>query len=336
MALGIYPNRQVIDAAFSVVRDGVQRSVHASQRLGPNRAETHVGPLEIVVDSPLRVLTVVVRDAGLGLEANLTFTARTPAVQEPKFRLFDDGRAIFDYTRLTQWGRWSGTLTVDGTPIRIEADRVVGCRDRSWGVRPVGEPPGGAPSHVLPQFFWLWAPLHFDDCCTHLDVNEDADGRRWHDNGMIVPLLAADVPGADVPGADDPGNDDTGVELARSVDYSVEWQPGTRRAKRAALDIGRYDEPNAAIELEPLMVFPMRGLGYLSPDWSHGAWKGEYQVGVEWWRVDELDPVEPWNLHVQQLVRARWGDRTGVGVLEQLALNAHTPTGLTGLFDGAG
>ena len=29
-AMGLYPNRRVIDAAFSVVRDGLQVSVHAS------------------------------------------------------------------------------------------------------------------------------------------------------------------------------------------------------------------------------------------------------------------------------------------------------------------
>jgi hypothetical protein len=32
----------------------------------------------------------------------------------------------------------------------------------------------------------------------------------------------------------------------------------------------------------------------------------------------------------------RTGDRHGTGVLEQLIVGPHTPTGLTGLFDGAG
>ena len=83
------------------------------------------------------------------------------------------------------------------------------------------------------------------------------------------------------------------------------------------------------------MTFPMRGLGYLSPEWNHGSWKGELEVGTEAWTVDDLDPTEPWNVHVQQLVRARWGEREGLGVFEQLVINGHSPTGLTGLFDGA-
>ncbi|GAC1305726.1 MAG: hypothetical protein NVSMB16_01350 [Acidimicrobiales bacterium] len=36
-ALGVYPNRQVMDAAFSVIADGVQTSIHASRRAPADR-----------------------------------------------------------------------------------------------------------------------------------------------------------------------------------------------------------------------------------------------------------------------------------------------------------
>jgi hypothetical protein len=64
-------------------------------------------------------------------------------------------------------------------------------------------------------------------------------------------------------------------------------------------------------------------------------WKGEAAVGVESWRLDELDLLAPQHLHVQQLVRVRVGDEVGTGVLEQLVLGPHEPSGLTGLADGA-
>ena len=51
-------------------------------------------------------------------------------------------------------------------------------------------------------------------------------------------------------------------------------------------------------------------------------------------KVEELDNVEPWNIHIQQVMRARCGDREGLGVLEQLAFGEHRPSGLTGLIDG--
>ena len=51
-------------------------------------------------------------------------------------------------------------------------------------------------------------------------------------------------------------------------------------------------------------------------------------------KVEELDNVEPWNIHIQQVMRARCGDRVGLGVLEQLAFGEHRPSGLTGIIDG--
>ena len=41
------------------------------------------------------------------------------------------------------------------------------------------------------------------------------------------------------------------------------------------------------------------------------------------------------NLHVQQVVRARDGERTGIGVLEQIVIGPYAPAGFTGLLDGA-
>lgn len=48
-----------------------------------------------------------------------------------------------------------------------------------------------------------------------------------------------------------------------------------------------------------------------------------------------IDTTAPDCIHIQQVMRARWGDRTGLGVLEQLAIGPHAPSGFTGLFDGA-
>ena len=116
--------------------------------------------------------------------------------------------------------------------------------------------------------------------------------------------------------------------MTRDVHYDIAWQPGTRRAERASIALDTWGGSTERIELTPIMTFQMRGLGYLSPDWNHGSWKGEIEIGTEEWRVDDLDPTEPFNVHVQQLVQARWGERSGVGVFEVLAINAHAPTGL--------
>jgi len=70
VALGIYPNRRVIDGAFSVVRDGVQRSVFASGRLPLDRP-SKIGPISVEVVQPLGSSHVRGEAAHLGVTADL-------------------------------------------------------------------------------------------------------------------------------------------------------------------------------------------------------------------------------------------------------------------------
>ena len=71
-AMGHYPNRGVIDAALSVVHDGVEHSVFASGLMPADRS-TAVGPLRIEVVEPLRVLRFVVGENDSGLSADVIF-----------------------------------------------------------------------------------------------------------------------------------------------------------------------------------------------------------------------------------------------------------------------
>ena len=87
-------------------------------------------------------------------------------------------------------GRGERALGIDGETLAITPTEIVGCRDRSWGVRPVGQAPPG-PGGFGPQFFWLWAPINFDDVCVHFDTNELGDGRQWHSEGLVMPVLSA-------------------------------------------------------------------------------------------------------------------------------------------------
>jgi hypothetical protein len=131
-AMGLYPNRRVMDAAFSIARDGRQWAVRASRLAPVERGETRVGPITVEVIEPLRVLRVRVDAANpIGLEADVTFTARGPVVEEPRFTLKPESRVVMDLTRLTQFGTWRGTIAVDGATITLDDAHVLGCRDRS-------------------------------------------------------------------------------------------------------------------------------------------------------------------------------------------------------------
>ena len=100
------------------------------------------------------------------------------------------------------------------------------------------------------------------------------------------------------------------------------------------LDLVPLEGDIRTISLEPGLRFQMKGLGYGHPKWKQGAWIGELEIGSESFDPAELDLTRPENLHVQQIVRATDGSRTGIGVLEQIAIGPHSPSGLTGALEG--
>jgi hypothetical protein len=326
LSFGLYPNRQVMDCALSVVREGVQRSFFASRRAPDERADTRVGPLSLEVIEPMRALRVRLAANDSDLECDLRFDAHSACVEEDRQVLRRGRFTTMDVTRFTQFGRWQGTLRVGDAALVLDPARVHGIRDRSWGRRPVGEPEGGAPAGA-PQVFFLWAPLVWADHASLAVFFEDAHGRPLHAEGKTVPLYASP---ADVPGIDDPG-----LRAMGGVSRAIRYVPGTRRAAQATIKLLSVEGACREIELEPLLCFQMKGTGYGHPAWRHGSWKGDLATGAEQWRVDALDPLAVENLHIQQLVRARCDGQVGYGVLEQLCVGAHAPSGFEQLRDGA-
>ena len=68
-----------------------------------------------------------------------------------------------------------------GQHYEVEPSRWKGARDRSWGVRPVGEPeaPGirlKDMANATVGFLHNWLPMQFDDYMVKVCVDEDYDG----------------------------------------------------------------------------------------------------------------------------------------------------------------
>ena len=265
--------------------------------------------------------------ADLGIDADVTFTARTVALEEPRQTITAGTKLVMDSTRLTQWGTWSGRhrgrrhRAPDRPGLRHEGPFVGRAAGRRARRRP-------RPSNTLPQIFFLWAPINCDDCCTHFLCFERGNGDRFVGSQAVLQIVGDGDPtwGAEATAR--------GIEHLAGTVADVRWAPGLRRSQGASLRLLRHNGADERIELEPLLTFRMRGLGYTHPEWGHGRWHGEQAVGSEEHKVEELDNLEPWNIHIQQVMRARWGDRVGLGVLEQLAFGEHVPSGLTGFLDG--
>ena len=136
VAFGIYPHLNVADAHFSVIRDGVQYCIHASKILHMERFDIEVGPIRIEVLEPLKKLKVTVEKTA-GIAAELVFECRSFPIEEPRFIRRQGPRMLIDYTRMTQNGRYTGWIEVDGVRTSL-APGSLGTRDRSWGIRPIG------------------------------------------------------------------------------------------------------------------------------------------------------------------------------------------------------
>jgi hypothetical protein len=328
VALGLYPHLRIMDCGFSIVQAGEQHAFHGSRRAPLDPSESEVGPFRIDVIEPMRRIRVTLAENETGLSCDLLFTARTASVEEGRQTLQRDGRVFMDATRFAQFGRWEGEVRVAGRTIAIDPAHVLGTKDRSWGIRPVGErDPGGAPPADAPQFFFMWSPIHWDDHCTHFGIFEHADGTPWHRDGAIVPAYARPE---EIPGVEDPG-----LERMVSVEHDITYVPGTRRAAAVRLALIARDGRRREIELEPLLRFQMKGIGYTHLEWGHGIWKGELAIAGESFKSDELDPLAIDNLHIQQVMRARSEGREGIGVLEQIAIGPHAPSGFKEFLDGA-
>ena len=93
--------------------------------------------------------------------------ASVPAIEEPTQFIRAQGRVVFDTQRFAQTGRWEGYADASAaSDFAVTPDHWWGTRDRSWGVRPVGEPepPGihaGGPGSM--SGMWNYFPMQFDD-----------------------------------------------------------------------------------------------------------------------------------------------------------------------------
>ncbi|MGH6993554.1 MAG: hypothetical protein ACREEH_09490, partial [Caulobacteraceae bacterium] len=307
-------------AHFCVVRNGVQTSLHASRWLGLERMDLVVGPIAITVVEPLRQLRVSVEAPAQGLKAEVNFTGRAFPIEEPRFTRRAGTRLVMDYTRLTQNARCAGWVELDGERQSLEG--WIGGRDRSWGIRPVGARDAQAivPPQP-PQFFWIWGPANMPGGSFFFHTNDEASGAPWNRRAVWAPDGA------------DPGQFHEFGEAA----FSAQWRKGTRRIARATVKLA---DPHAVREViyEPLWEFQMIGLGYGHPSWGHGLAHGDLEVEREDYDLAALDPNRPEHLHVQAISKvidrpAGGGQEAGVGVLEQLVIGPHGPSGFSSTLD---
>lgn len=322
-AFGRYPNLGVVDGSLAIAIDGVQHAFHASGACPDDPRDTHVGPLRVTIVEPMRALRIDLAPNDTGITAELVWTARIGALLEDHTVMYSGHQTIVDMARFLQFGEWTGWVDVDGTRTVLEPGQVVGARDRSWGIRPVGTQSPKAPVSTPPSA-WLWAPIHFEHECRSLGYFQYPGGQIWRGDGFRLPVTD---PVAEV-------TDPKGVERFHPLGQRLTFQPGTRRITRAEFDMTDASGAIRTLELTSMGWFMMKALGYTNPTWAHGTWSGE-RVGREDWVLADADPGDFTAQHIHHAVTAKVDGIEGVGLLEQIIFGPHTQFGFNDLLDGA-
>jgi len=301
MGLGQYPNLAVQDA-FAVVRRGdLHRVVRASRELG-DRRDTTVGPFRVDVLEPLRRLRVVLEPNDHGLSFDLEWEGAIPAFLEPRQYVRKYGRVLFDTQRFAQTGCWRGTLTIGDETIAVTPDRWKGTRDRSWGIRPVGEAehPGIRQNEGQLTGMWNYAPMQFDDFSILYICNENDDGTRPLEEAVRIWADPARQP-----------------EWLGRPEHAHVVQPGTKMVTSSVLSFPHAPGGGFDVHVEHLThCYITIGTGYgMEPDWRHGMWQGPLVVQGDDRSMAELDGWG-WIGVVDHAARFRIGDTVGHGLHE--------------------
>ena len=328
IGMAVYPHRGILDCAFSVVQpDTRQHCFFGSRRAPKERTEMDVGPFRMEVIEPMKRVRVVLDDNASGVSCDLTFSARTAAIQEARQTLWSGTRRVMDATRFDQFGRWSGVVRHPDGEFKVEEamchgtkDRVLGRarRGRAGGRRRAGHAGRG----LLPLGSAVLGRSHI---ARHL--LRRSEGRGPGAGGhyrSAVPQRGGSA----------------GRRRRPGPAYGHRPPPGQICARHAAGQI-RRDRPGPARGRHPHHLdgphpqVPDEGPGLRPSAMGPGYVEGRVEVGGESFDPRQLDMLAPENLHVQQVVRASDGQKTGIGVLEQICIGPYAPAGFTQFLDGA-
>lgn len=314
--IGYYPNLGVKDAFVLVCRAEIQTAVHLSDAIDQDRLNQHVGDYRVEVVEPLQTVHIVMAETE-GIEVDLTWNGLFPAVQEQPHILRSGSRVTLNAQRFAQLGSWSGRIVLDGEQIVVDPATWIGSRDRSWGIRPVGEAePAGRPAD--PPFegmWWLYVPMAFDDFAIILIIQEEPSGFRSLNDCTRVWR-------------------DGRVEQLGWPRVKIHYSSGTRIPTGATIEATDGAGAPLRLQVESKLPVPIHvGGGYGGDsDWLHGTWKG---AGFTERRTYTMtDPAIIGRAafgvidHVGRAVcHERGREVEGWGLFEHGALGRHDPSG---------
>jgi hypothetical protein len=317
--LGQYPNLGVTDAFVTISHGTQQYTVRASRALGSNRMDTSVGPFSIEVIEGLKSLRLKCAENEWGVSFDVRFDGTVPALEEPKTFQRNRARVTSDVSRYAQVGNYTGRVTVAGQTYDVTPDKWKGARDRSWGIRPVGEreAPGIAIEDLMSGqhgFCHHWIPLQLDRGMYKVMWDADYSGR-------VIVEEAAFAPAYGQPGA---------IQKFGTPKIEPVFLSGTRELKSVRTTLAVEPGKDLVITSTPLRtVYLAAGTGYIpSDDWGHGHYKGKLVVQGKQYDMSTQEKRTPFAILNETLCRFDLSTgEVAYGMHENMCLGVFKPYG---------
>lgn len=315
--LGIYPNLGVIDAYALLKRGSKHHCVRMSDAFddSTDRINQSVGPYRIEVIEPLQKVRLICDADQHGLGFDVIWEGSFPALDETRHVMRTGPRITLDAQRFAQVGTWSGEIRLGGERIAVTPETWLGTRDRSWGIRPVGEaePPGRAAAEPTDGFWWLYVPIRFEDHALVIICQEKPDGFRTLNDAVRI-------------------HKDGRHEQMGWPRIDFRYRSGTRHPEGARIHLTDPAGRPVVVDVETLGGVPLHvGAGYGGdPDWGHGQWRGrDWVEGVTYDVTDPaIAPRIPFGV-IDHVARATCDGQEGWGLFEHASVGRHDPTGFT-------
>lgn len=297
--IGQYPNLGVTDGFLAIGTKEDHRVIRASRPLG-DRSNLKVGPLEIEIINPLTAIRFTCEDNEWGVTMDVQWEASQPPLEEPRQYLRREGKVVFDTQRFAQMGRWTGSLSTPESTWNPTPDKWGGSRDRSWGIRPVGEKEsdGIRQGVSVMEGLWNYFPVDFGDHSIIYMLQETNEGVRELEEAMRV--------------WSDPSKPN---EWLGRPEYEHNTIPGTRMLNGSVI---RFSDSNIVMNCTPLLAnFVAIGTGYgIEDDWRHGMYQGPDPVvqGLHY-KVEDIKGIGQYGV-VDHVGRFEYDGHVGYGLYE--------------------
>jgi hypothetical protein len=313
VGIGLYPNRNVMDAYASMTVDNVQHSVRASRELCPAYDEVKVGPFSYQVVEGMRKLEFALGENEHGLSFDVNFEATMEPYEETHQFTRARGRVKEDVARFLQVGKPSGWIKLGGKTYDVDRTEWVAERDHSWGIRwgGGGGGEGGGPGETgvqpdefLPGILYTLAIVEFEDWGFGYHVREDPQGKPWFFSGAIFYPCGS------------------GKQELRLVgmDHEFEFYPELRQPKAARVVLHGADGSDTEVLIRAQVPFYLGPNGYYYyKDFRCGQWKGPSYIDGHQLDLNNHEVRKATHILNEQSAEVRCGDDVGYGTIEMLS-----------------